>query len=662
MRRALLALLSAQRAALALAVMTAVLAPVAPVAAQAPAGTLAFLAQTPWVPSGGEFVVRFRIDRLVNAANLEVNVAVFPAVATRSEFNETLRDRLETSALPGMAPVPVAALTPDVNGDLTVNVRIQTPREPGRAVSLPARDGVHPVRVELRERGAGRMVDRFVTHLTYLPEPHPGPKLGLNLIVPVHAEPALQPDGTRTLQTPEQLVALVQALDMFRGNPFALYPTAETVAALVSSTDQRATAALNGLRQVATDRPVYTGTYVPTDVSALVGGSLNGELAGQLGRATATLSELLRVRPETRTWLAQEPLDAASLAMLTSRGFDRMVVTEEQLVDLPDQLLTLTRPFALDARPTPVPAVTADGGLAAHFDGQGNQQLRAAHMLADLAVLYLDEPPLRRGMVALPARTWRPNRAFLETIVAGLAGNPVVEAVSLDTIFSTVSPARTQFGNNPLVRRLAVRPPEGLDQVEGDLRVQRQRLDSLGSVLGAGNGVSGVLDERLLVAESADFDDAGRRRPYLASVAGDIQDELDQIQMPTNRSITLTARRGQIPVTFQNRTGHPVKVVVRLQSDKLDFPAGESQTLELTRLNTTERFPVVSRTSGAFPIRITLESPDGRLEVGRARLTVRSTAASSVSLGVSLGAVLFLAVWWGRHALRGRRAGKLVPA
>ena len=654
---------------MALGLMAAVLAPVAPVvpagaaaaAAQAPGGTLVFLAQTPWVPAGGEFVVRFRIDRMVGAANLEVNVAVYPAVATRSEFNETLRDRLETSPLPGMAPFPVSSLTPDVNGDLTVNVRVQTPREPGRAVSLPARDGVHPVRVELRERGAGRTVDRFVTHLTYLPEAHPGPKLGLNLIVPVHAEPALQPDGSRKLQSPDELVTLVQALDMFRGNPFALYPTAETVAALVSSTDQRATAALNGLRQVAADRPVHTGTYVPTSVSALVGGGLNGELAGQLGRATATLADLLRVRPETRTWLAQEPLDAASLAMLTSRGFDRVVVTEEHLVDLPDQLLTVTRPFVLDARPAPVPAVAADAGLAAHFVDGGNQQLQAAHLLADMAVLYLDEPPLRRGMVALPPRTWRANRAFLESVSAGLTGNPVVEAVPLDTIFSTVTPARTPVGNNPMVRRLVVGPTGDLDQVGGEIRALRQRLDSLGSVLGAGNGVSGVLDERLLVAESADFDDAGRRRPYLSSVAAAIQGELDEIQMPTNRSITLTARRGQIPVTFQNRTGHPVKVVVRMQSDKLDFPSGDSQVLELTRLNTTERFPVVSRTSGAFPIRITLESPDGRLEVGRARLTVRSTAASSVSLGVSLGAALFLAVWWGRHALRGRRARRLVP-
>ena len=104
------------------------------------------------------------------------------------------------------------------------------------------------------------------------------------------------------------------------------------------------------------------------------------------------------------------------------------------------------------------------------------------------------------------------------------------------------------------------------------------------------------------------------------------------------------------------------KVIVTVQSDKLEFPDGSTRPLELTRRNTTERFSVVARTSGAFPLRITLVSPDGNLTIGRARLTVRSTAASRVSLAVSVGAALFLAIWWGRHVVRGRRAKRLVPA
>ena len=141
-----------------------------------------------------------------------------------------------------------------------------------------------------------------------------------------------------------------------------------------------------------------------------------------------------------------------------------------------------------------------------------------------------------------------------------------------------------------------------------------------------------------------------------------MQSQLGAIRMPTDRSITLTARKAEIPVTFQNRTGVPAKVVVKVESDKLHFPRGDTHVLDLARRNTTERFSVELRTSGAFPLRIRLESPDGNLVIDETRLTVRSTAASRVSLGVSLGAALFLAIWWGRHALRGRRARRLVPA
>ena len=43
------------------------------------------------------------------------------------------------------------------------------------------------------------------------------------------------------------------------------------------------------------------------------------------------------------------------------------------------------------------------------------------------------------------------------------------------------------------------------------------------------------------------------------------------------------ARTGEIPVTFKNNTGSPVRVVVRIESDKLEFPAGFVQELELDR-------------------------------------------------------------------------------
>jgi hypothetical protein len=115
---------------------------------------------------------------------------------------------------------------------------------------------------------------------------------------------------------------------------------------------------------------------------------------------------------------------------------------------------------------------------------------------------------------------------------------------------------------------------------------------------------------------------------------------------------------------------------VTIRSDKLEFPGAQdtrptsdgtrpanevTRRLDLLRRNETARFAVQTRASGAFPLLVTLESPDGSLVVSRSTLTVRSTAASGVGLLLSAAAGLFLLAWWGRHALHGRRARKLVP-
>ncbi len=615
-------------------------------------GRIDFVAQTPFVAvPDAPWGVRFRVTRPSGPSALEIAVSVYPAVAFRSEFQENLKNRIFGDPVLPVAVWPLGSLNPEANGDYSVGI----------PATLGSNDGVHPVRVELRDRDDFDVLDELVTHLVYLPGEHIGPKLAVSLVLPVHAQPALQPDGTRRHPGEDEWARLALAVDAAATLPTTFLPTPETVAALVASNDPRAGAVLKSLRDAVARRSLVGGPYVPVSLPALTVAGLDDEVALQMARGASTLSDVLRVPASGgRTWVAQEPLDAASIDLLASRyGIDQMVVTEDALTPIPDQLVTLTGPFQLDGEGASVHGAAADAGLAAHFVNLGNPALEAGHLLADLAVLYLDLPGAQRGVVALPPRSWQPDRTFLDVVKVGLENNPVVEPIALDTLFGTV-PDATDLGQ-PLIRRPAVDPAGNVAAgVVSGIRSVRNRLDALGSVLGPTNAVSGALGERLLVAQSADFRSAREREPYLTGVRTAIDEQLGGIDIPQNRSITLTARRGEIPVTFQNHTGHPVKVVVRMESDKLTFPGGQTIEIDLTRLNTTHRFPVVARTSGAFPIRITLESPDGSLVVGQARLTVRSTATSGVGLAISVGAALFLALWWGRHALRGRRASRLV--
>ncbi len=126
------------------------------------------------------------------------------------------------------------------------------------------------------------------------------------------------------------------------------------------------------------------------------------------------------------------------------------------------------------------------------------------------------------------------------------------------------------------------------------------------------------------------------------------------------RTITLTARTGSVPLTLRNDSGIPLHVLVTLDSERLEFPDGEVLDLVLTEEVTRVDVAVNTRTSGSFPLRIDVQSPDGLLELAATRVTIRSTAVSGVGIILSVGALVILVLWWLRDWRSGRRDRRLV--
>jgi hypothetical protein len=124
--------------------------------------------------------------------------------------------------------------------------------------------------------------------------------------------------------------------------------------------------------------------------------------------------------------------------------------------------------------------------------------------------------------------------------------------------------------------------------------------------------------------------------------------------------VTLTAKQVAIPVTFENklRPQRPIVVRVEFESDKLVFKDGAVQTTTLAPGVSTVRFDHVEvRASGTFPMTIRLRSADGRLAFGDpVKVTVRSAVFSGFAIALTVGAILFLLLWWGNHIRRTRRA------
>lgn len=642
----------------------------APAAAQtrqpAPTGTLRMASQTSWVGPGGELDIRVNITSSAPTTDVELAVSVYRHVGSRSEFLNTLKDRLRGSPLTSTSTT-LAQLETDAAGAYLIRLPVQDPNQPVDPNRLRLRnEGVYPVRVELRETAGGRSIDRFVTHLVYGSAPtEGGVPLGFAWVLPFSAPPALQTDGARRVseQASNRLAVIAQALDAHPDVPLSLQATPETIESLAASGDEADRSTVQQLSGSLTNRQVLGATYVDVQPGAFEATGGEAEFAAQLDRGGDVLARLLNVRPDPRTWVTDERLDVNALDRLRTQQVDRVVMPEPAFA--PHSLpVTLAQPFDVQAGSLRRPVgAAADVDLAAHFTRQPDEAddpvLRAHALLADLAVIYFDNPGRPRAVVAQSPREWAPERAFLDTVLTGLAGGPIVKPVTLDQFFTT-PPAVN--GRTPLSRRLAANP-DPPDLPLDDIRETRSRLEAFSSMLDPGNPLDDTLEQVLLTSEALDLRTARQRSNYLLGVDKRIDAELAKLTVPPRRTITLTARSGEIPVSLQWTGDYPILLRVRLTADRLTFPDEQSsRDISLTRRTTTERFVVQARGSGDFPLRIFVESPDGSLVVAQSRFTVRSTAASGVGIALSVGAGLILAWWWARHLVRGRRNRRLVPA
>jgi hypothetical protein len=178
-------------------------------------------------------------------------------------------------------------------------------------------------------------------------------------------------------------------------------------------------------------------------------------------------------------------------------------------------------------------------------------------------------------------------------------------------------------------------------------------------MVGASSSLHDAPSEQVLVATAAGLQDDDRAA-HLDAERAAIAAVEDGVSTPPTFTLTLTAREGTIPLTIRNDSGVPLHVTVHLRSQRLEFPDGDTIDQVLTEPTTRIDIKVRSRATGAFPLQIDVRTPDGRRSLSMSRYTVRSTAVSGAGLVLSVGAAVFLTVWWARHWRRTKRSQKLV--
>jgi hypothetical protein len=662
--------------------------------------TVALLGQTPWVEQSGIF--RLRLE--VTASDPSVDrlaVQAYTRLTTRTDFDDAKQGNMNGFVWYTAGPLSLSSLPADPAGGVDVAIPVNVAPPAGSVVpTLDATvgSGVYPLQIGVYDQNGvlqGQPLTTFLVYAAGPPSVTSLPRLSVALVLPFHSAPAvtrrgqLGPLGASESQRLSQLATVLSASPV----PLSLDVTPQTLDALDagSSTDQATAATLAGVVSTARDQ-VLPGPYVRASISDMEAQGLGGEVIQQLRAGSQTLDRVFGSAPSNSTWVVDGPVDDSIVSAALAAGAGRLVVPDSTLTALPTSVTetTFARPTGLTITGGPKLAVYgADPGITADFANGEPAVLAANQLLAELAMIQLETPGVTRGVAALPPPGWVPNPMFVATLLSGLRGHPLLGAVTVSSLFSQVPVA-------PLVRQL-VSPAGGpsspstqsdsagplasslgaAGSLDGDtIRSARLHVSGIAAIVPNDQALAATLQRQLLAAESIDVTKS-QRQSLLDSITTAVGRLTAQISLPGSSSITLTSTRAQIPLTILSTASLKAHVQVQLSSQRLLFlaydppsgrcrvlpnPTAEVCDLILTSQNTTLKVPVEARSSGVFPLDVTLYSPGGADLLARDLDTVRSTAISGVGVVLIVLAVVSLGVWWVRDLRHGRRARRLVPA
>lgn len=629
--------------------------------AVAQAAEVRLVSQTPTVPRGGTFEVRVALDGV--PADGSVQLVVHDRVRSRSELEASIDgSSLRRVLLPVTTAISALPLAADGS------VRLAISLDPAQPVSVRlSAAGAYPVEVIARD-ASGEPVAETVTHL--IAEPNPAdesPPLSVAVLAQLGAPPALQPDGTFELDADaaQEQRRFAETLAAAPGVPATLSVVPETLDAMASEEDVDSSA-VEALRLAAEDREVLLRPYVDTSLEALAGAGLDEQLDGLLARGRLVLADALGTDPSTSTWVAEPDLAEDGLAALEALGVEHVIVRDEQVEPLTagTVALSLAKPFALappgeDADASELDAFAIDPQIEARLESRDPGPVLGHHLLAELAVLWLEQPGVPRGTVVPIDSSMQPEA--VQILLAGLESSRILEPTTVDALFEGLD-LIVDAADQPIERSLEPESAATISRSESAAIARGwRRLETFRGIVGLESPRTGPVVDHLLLATASELGDDERREHFEAALTA-IGSVTGAITATDRTTITLTARDGTVPLTLRNDSQIPVNVVIHLDSPKLEFPGGESIPITLSEQTTRLDLAVRARASGAFPLIVEVTSPDGQVVLTSTRYTVQSTAVSGAGLVLSIGALLFLVVWWRRHWHKTRRSAKLVDS
>jgi Family of unknown function (DUF6049) len=608
--------------------------------------------QSATTPLGGTLELRLELTGPIGADdNLEIQVIAHPKI-------ESLEDLVETSGVDDIegfkdsVEFDLAELARFSDGDVLVPVDLQPPLDDGDSRDFTKLNttvaGVYPIEIAARDAEES-VLARTITWLVAT-DPAGEPTVELAWLWRFQPAPLVEADGVTP--TPEFVAethaggAIESIVDQLEGvdDPVTveLSPQMVDAWARAAGSDPDAAASFERLQTAVRDRPItlLAAPYVPVHGPDLEAGELGPRLAASFLDGAQTLQANLSVRPPTDL-VAAEPIDPPSLARLGDAFAYRVIVAPTSVTPDPpaDQFVITT----------------------------GGRQFQAIATRPDLQAIlepgYLDiDPTIGR---------------HVQYLIATLALESAGRAEPLPVVFDDRVDPRMRSALGAAVGDESLVDVVAANRLFDDEAPESRAVRSVDAQNASVSALE-IIDAERVIAAFAEF--VGPDDPAVAAaeanlrlaVARDIQatemrerlQELDRAASTfvagiatESKTVTLTDRRSEIPLSFRNDTDRDVEVRVTLSSSKLVFPDGPERVIALPAGRTTqETFLVEARASGTFAMQVRMTSTDGNLDVGgTTQITVRSAVFGSIGTWLTFGALGFLALWWAHHFWRTRR-------
>jgi hypothetical protein len=637
---------------------------------QPPVG-FSLVSQTTWVALRHTFTMTLHVAnaRLAAQPGASIAINVYPSATSRSGFDDIVEHGDLGSAL-YVNTIPVATLQPDARGNVSIVFGLTgSDTLPLLRISRP---GVYPVKVQLVNTGVAS--GSFVTWLVAVDASTPQPiekKLSVAFVWQAVADPIVLPDRSDDPKVVAQMAPggrldrIANLLAHTNGFRMSLVVGPETAVAwkrlaahrraIKTSFDRLRTAVLQPTTEV------LAMPYVPIDAGSLDAAGLGQYLPSEYATASAAMRSTFGSNPSATAQSAfvdPAPTTDAALNELRPMLIDRVAVRDQALVPITHPF-TPAQAFVLDtAAGDAYRAVSTAPFVEDLFNGGDPPALRAERVVAALAEIAYETPSIARGIVIAPPARWTPDLATMETVIAAMRALPLVQSATLDDLFSTIS--NEQLLGTDVHRRLVATEPPPPPVDADEYQNAASQLAAFRDVVGAKDPAV-IAGETSLVTALSTSITAERAHTELAQIEQAVQSFTAGVTADSKR-ITLTSRQAAVPLSFENnlKPARNVTVNVHLESAKLLFPKGADQAVTLKPGSNTIRFTVEARASGTFPMKISVTSPNGRLQFGAPVLvTVRSAVFGGWAVGVTVVALVFLAGWWANHFRRTRRSRRL---